>query len=89
MLHSVIIYLISFYYVEKALHLSEDTQVIKNGLFYSIAGFLLIYITIWIYDLKTYKNLGVSALCSTLIYVVPSALNCLISCAAIGIGFFI
>lgn len=25
MLHSVIIYLISFYYVEKALHLSDDT----------------------------------------------------------------
>ena len=89
MLHSVIIYLISLYYVEKALHLSDDTQIIKKGLLYSIAGFLTIYIAIWIYDLKTYKNLAVSSLCSTLIYVIPSALNCFISCAALGIGFFI
>ena len=54
MLHSVIIYLISFYYVEKALHLSEDTQKIKKGLLFSILGFVSIYIAIWIYDLKNY-----------------------------------
>jgi hypothetical protein len=60
MLHSVIIYLISFYYVEKALHLSDDTQILKNGLFYSIAGFVSIYLGIWIYDLKTYKHLSVN-----------------------------
>lgn len=63
--------------------------MIKKGLLYSIAGFFAIYLAIWIYDLKTYKNLAVSSLCSTLIRIVPSALNCLISFVSLGIGFFI
>ena len=54
MLHSVIIYLISFYYVEKALHLSDDTHLLKRGLLFSIVGFVSIYLAIWIYDLKNY-----------------------------------
>ena len=89
MLHSLIIYLINFYYVEKALHLSEDTQKIKKMMLYSLILFVSVYLAIWIYDLKNYTAMSMNMLCSTLIYVVPSALNCLISFGTISIGFFI
>lgn len=54
MLHSLIIYLISFHYVEKTLHLSDDTQMIKSIMIYSLVGLFLLYLAIWIYDFKSY-----------------------------------
>lgn len=63
MLHSLIIYLISFFYVEKALHLSEETQTIKKVMLYSVAAFLTFYLAVWIYDLKNYTALMMSDLC--------------------------
>ena len=56
---------------------------------YSLAAFALVYLAIWIYDLKNYAMLSKNMLCSTLIYIVPSGLNCLISAGTIVIGFFI
>jgi len=89
MLHSLIIYLISYYYVEKVLHLSEDTQHIKNAMIYLLVAFVVIYLAIWIYDLKNYATIQMAQLCTTFIYVVPATLNCIISCGTVAIGFFV
>lgn len=57
MIHSLIIYLISFYYVERALFISEDTKLVKKVLLYSFSMFVAVYIAIWVYDISKYSGL--------------------------------
>lgn len=85
----MIIYLVSFFYIEKSLHLLDDTQTVKTAMLSSLVGFFAIYLSIWIYDMKVYQDLSSAKLCSTLVFVIPASLNCLISFGALAIGYFI